>query len=549
MSLRSSLGRRILTVCAAAFAALVVLAGPASAHAELASSTPSQGAVVGSEPTRVGLRFSEEIVLKLSAVKVIGPDGRRLDAGALHAGPSGADSLAVDLAPDTRHGTFVVVWQVTAADDGHASSGTVMFAVGAASVPASVAGLGHNRLTSATYDAGQWIGFAGLAMIGGVAALHTYRRREDGDAGAGQLTASIAAEQASLATDSPTTQVGLTTERIAASPGSGQPPASIAAEQASLAIDSPATRASLSAEDFAPEPSTGSGAGQPPASIAAERASLSTERSAASPGAGQRPERSAASAAESASAPSATPTWPAAFGWSLLLVGTLVQLTAYAPATRGLSLGHLLDRSLLSVTLGTREGHAFMARLVVLAVAAVVGDAVLRWARGPVVPLAFTVAVAGTWGATGHAATGGGAPVAMVALTLHVAAMAVWVGGLFVVAVLLAGGGAAVAAAVRRFSRLALGAVGVLVATGLYQAWREVGSVSALLDTTYGRLLLAKVAILLCVIGVARGSRGIVATWHGGSAAALRRNVVVELAGASVLLLLAVLLAGNAPAR
>ncbi|MEY9863171.1 copper transport protein [Catenulispora sp. GAS73] len=484
MSLKSSLGRRILTVCAAVFAALVVFAGPASAHAELAASTPSQGAVLGSEPTQVGLRFSEEIVLKLSAVKVIGPDGRRLDAGALRAGLSGADSLAVDLAPDARHGTFVVVWQVTAADDGHASSGTVMFAVGAASVPASVAGLGHNRLTSAVYDAGQWIGFAGLAMVGGVAALYTYRRRDE-------ATPAIQSTEHSTA--------NLATEHA----------------PAGLAAGPPTARANLVAEDLAVSPSASS----------------------------------AATVVGAAAEPPSTPTWPAALGWSLLLVGTLIQLAAYAPAARGLSLGHLLDRSLLSVTLGTREGHAFMARLVALALAAVVGDAVLRRARGPVVPLAFTVAMAGTWGATGHAATGGGAPVAMVALTLHVAAMAVWVGGLFVVAVLVAGGGAAVAVAVRRFSRLALGAVGVLVATGVYQAWREVGSVSGLLDTTYGRLLLAKVAILLCVIGVARGSRGIVATWGSGSAAALRRNVVVELAGASVLLLLAVLLAGNAPAR
>jgi len=79
---------------------------------------------------------------------------------------------------------------------------------------------------------------------------------------------------------------------------------------------------------------------------------------------------------------------------SLLLIGTLIQLTAYAPAARGLPLAHLLDRSLLSVTLATREGHAFMARLLVLAVAAVVGDAVLRRAAGPGLPLAFTLAVA-----------------------------------------------------------------------------------------------------------------------------------------------------------
>lgn len=460
-----SLSRRVVTVCAAVFATLVMMvavAGPASAHAELVASTPSRGAVIGSEPAQVTLRFSEEIVLRLSAVKVIGPDGRRLDAGAAHTGPFGEDSMTVDLAPDARHGTFVVVWQVTAADDGHASSGTVMFAVGAASAPASVAGLAHDRLTSAVYDAGQWVGFAGLAMVGGVAALHTYRRR-------GQASGADA-DTGSSFNSSPSPEHTKTT---------GQ-----------AIVDSP-----------------------------------------------------------SAFAPSATPTWPAALGWSLLLAGTLIQLTGYAPAARGLPLSHLLDRSLLSVTLATREGHAFMARLLLLAVAAVIGDAVSRRAAGPAVPLAFTLAMAATWGATGHAATGGGAPVAMVASTLHIAAMAVWIGGLFMLAVLLAGRGDAVAAAVHRFSQLALGAVATLAATGLYQAWREVGSISALLDTAYGRLLLTKVAILLCVIGVARRSRGIVATWRGGSEAALRRNVLLELAGASVLLLLAVLLAGNAPAR
>ncbi|MBS2540211.1 copper resistance protein CopC, partial [Catenulispora sp. NF23] len=164
-------------MCAATIAALVVLAGPASAHAELVASNPSQGAVVRSEPTQVTLRFSEDIVLRLSAVKVIGPDGRRLDTGTPHAGPSGAGSMAVDLAPEARHGTFVLVWQATAADDGHASSGQVQFSVGAPSAAVSVAGLGHNRLTSAVYDAGQWVGFAGLAMVGGIAALYTYRRR------------------------------------------------------------------------------------------------------------------------------------------------------------------------------------------------------------------------------------------------------------------------------------------------------------------------------------------------------------------------------------
>ena len=529
-------------MCAAVFAALVVFAGPASAHAELVASTPSQGAVVGTEPARVALRFSEEIVLKLSAVKVIGPDGRRLDAGALRAGPFGDDSLTVDLAPDARRGTFVVVWQVTAADDGHANSGPVLFAVGTASTPASVAGLGHDPVTSAAYDAGQWIGFAGLAMVGGVAALHTYRRRDGGgaedDGGAEEDGGAEAGSGAGLARSG--------AERLQANAAAGS--GSATAESGS------ATARSGSATARSGTVATGSGTAAAGSGTATARSgTVATGSGTAAAGSGTATARSgtvatAVDAVPEQEAASAGPTWQAALGWSLLLIGTLIQVAAYAPAARGLPLSHLVDRSLLSVTLSTREGHALMARLVALAVAAVVGDAVLRRATGPVVPLAFTVAVAATWGATGHAATGGGAAVAMVSLTLHVAAMAVWVGGLFVVTVVMVSGGAALAA-VRRFSRLALGAVCVLVATGVYQAWREVGSISALLDTAYGHLVLAKVTLLLCVIVVARGSRWIVATWHDGSQAMLRRNIMIELAGTSVLLLLAVLLAGNAPAR
>uniref|UniRef100_UPI001891863A copper resistance CopC family protein n=1 Tax=Catenulispora pinisilvae TaxID=2705253 RepID=UPI001891863A len=371
-----SLTRRVLTVCAAAIAALVVLAGPASAHAELVASTPSQGAVVRSEPTQVALRFSEEIVLRLSAVKVIGPDGRRLDTGAPHTGPFGADSMAVDLAPEARHGTFVVVWQATAADDGHASSGQVQFSVGAPSAAVSVAGLGHNRLTSAMYDAGQWVGFAGLAMVGGVAALFTYRRRGRPRGDGSPI------EHQARGTDinhAETTAVAAATAGAGA--GAGATELDTGDSRAELQSEGTAAIATTPATEPEPQP-------QPqPATLTSASTSI--------------------------------PTWPAALGWSLLLIGTLIQVTAYAPAARGLPLTHLLDRSLLSVTLGTREGHAFMARLVVLAVAAVVGDAVLRRATGPGLPLAFTLAVAATWGATGHAATGGGAGVAMVALTLH----------------------------------------------------------------------------------------------------------------------------------
>jgi copper transport protein len=89
----------------------------------------------------------------------------------------------------------------------------------------------------------------------------------------------------------------------------------------------------------------------------------------------------------------------------------------------------------------------------------------------------------------------------------------------------------------------------VLAATGLYQAFREVGSFAALTGTPYGKLLLVKTAVFLLVIAVAAGSRTLVSRSRERSTVALRRSVLLELTGVTVVLVLTVLLIGNAPAR
>jgi copper transport protein len=88
---------------------------------------------------------------------------------------------------------------------------------------------------------------------------------------------------------------------------------------------------------------------------------------------------------------------------------------------------------------------------------------------------------------------------------------------------------------VRSFSRVALGAVLVLVSTGTYQAWREVRSWAALTATTYGRELLVKLVLVACVIGIAVLSR----TWvrrGREDLPALRRRVSLETAGVVLVL-------------
>src|SRR6185503_1268077 len=99
----------------------------------------------------------------------------------------------------------------------------------------------------------------------------------------------------------------------------------------------------------------------------------------------------------------------------------------------------------------------------------------------------------------------------------HLTAASVWVGGLVVLGAALlerpGGNGRSgrpdrarereLSAVLPRWSRTAMIAVAALVITGTYQAWREIGTLAALTGTTYGQLVLAKVACLavLLVLG------------------------------------------------
>ncbi|PYM09114.1 MAG: hypothetical protein DMD82_00960 [Candidatus Rokuibacteriota bacterium] len=87
---------------------------------------------------------------------------------------------------------------------------------------------------------------------------------------------------------------------------------------------------------------------------------------------------------------------------------------------------------------------------------------------------------------------------------LHLVAVAAWIGGLLPLARLLGMAGRAEGAdarpfavlAARRFSALALACVIVIVATGAWNAWNQVGGIPALVGTPYGRLLILKLALL-----------------------------------------------------
>jgi copper transport protein len=116
----------------------------------------------------------------------------------------------------------------------------------------------------------------------------------------------------------------------------------------------------------------------------------------------------------------------------------------------------------------------------------------------------------------GHASTLDPSALLVPANALHVTAMAVWVGG---IAMLLLALPAAtrrlepvdrsrlLAAAVARFSTVALVAVAALVAGGVAQAIPALDSLGDLLDTAFGRALLAKIVVLLALLGLGAWNR------------------------------------------
>src|SRR5262249_15008216 len=111
---------------------------------------------------------------------------------------------------------------------------------------------------------------------------------------------------------------------------------------------------------------------------------------------------------------------------------------------------------------------------------------------------------------------------------LHVLAAAVWVGGLFALALVAPREGVpdeVVESAARRFSKLALASVLLLAGTGVRRARAELSAVSQLWTTGYGRAILAKTGLFVVLLALGSLSRS--RALRGGSR--LRQLVRVEL--------------------
>ncbi|UGQ15206.1 copper resistance protein CopC [Yinghuangia sp. ASG 101] len=252
--------------------------------------------------------------------------------------------------------------------------------------------------------------------------------------------------------------------------------------------------------------------------------------------------------------------------WAGLLVSTVAALMLYGPRASALPFSSAFDMDVLRATLETKLGRALSVRVLVLGAAgALLGYLVAAlptaaprkrallggaWA-------ALCLGMAATWSLSDHASVGMQVPLAVSADILHLAAMGTWLGGLTVLLVLLFGPdrdddgdelpGALDVPTVARFSAIAMVCVGVLVATGVYAAWRQIGSFDALFSTTFGLLLILKVNFVALMIAAAWVSRRWLQARLRASAGVragdpmARKQTLRRAVGAEVLLAVAVL--------
>src|SRR5215217_1460829 len=172
--------RRLLALLVAA---ALIAPSSAAAHAGLAGSDPAAGARLGATPTVVRLSFSERPDPSLSRVDVVDAAGHVRQRG--RAAPVAGDprTLAVPVARLPR-GSDTVRYRVIAADDGHASEGSLTFGV---QIAAGAAVRAPERSASPLEIPARVMFIAGLVLVLGAiaAALGEFGGRRDGQLAAG----------------------------------------------------------------------------------------------------------------------------------------------------------------------------------------------------------------------------------------------------------------------------------------------------------------------------------------------------------------------------
>ena len=417
------------------------LAGTASAHASLVSSTPGNDEVVEQAPREVVLTFDDGVNVDDGGVRVLDPAGEDVAEGSPSTTADGTEvRQPVASGPE---GTYTVSYRALS-DDGHVISGSYVFHVGRRTGSAAAAAAGGFDALRVLNAFGRWIALTGGLLVGGVLAM-------------------------------------------------------------ALFVDGPRVRRQNPTDD-----DVDAGAGSGPQGWGSE---LASARFLLLPGAVS-----------------------VLFGVGLSLLASAADLAGGSILDGPGATGRFLGASWA----GTVAGLRVLVALVL--VPAVLPSRALR--RAPWLAAIGILAALALPSLGGHAWTASPVGLAVASDALHVLAAAAWVGALGVLVLSWDGTRERAAA----FSRMALVAAPLTVATGVLNAALQERSLSVLTDTTHGRLVLAKAlgTVALLAFGwVHRRQLADAARWSARVLRTYRAEVVVGLAVVAV----TAVLVGTPPGR
>ncbi len=217
--------------------------------------------------------------------------------------------------------------------------------------------------------------------------------------------------------------------------------------------------------------------------------------------------------------------------WSWVLAGsTAAWIAATMSDMTGLALPRLLfSPDLVVVVAGTQRILAEVATLWVALALALFADRLSgRIAAAAALLLAIAALLPSSL--SGHAGHHNVTTFAVAVLAVHVAAAALWVGGLFGMIVHLRGLPAQLGAVLPRFSAVALVCAVAVGISGVFESVVLLGSWPALLESDRGQMILAKAAALVLLVGVGfLHRRSTMARAASGNLLPLLRLAAVEL--------------------
>ncbi len=228
----------------------------------------------------------------------------------------------------------------------------------------------------------------------------------------------------------------------------------------------------------------------------------------------------------------------------MLACGSLAVLLLQGPYAGGHSWGQVLNLTLVNDVLRTRLGVAALVRTAIAIEWLLVTYVVSRedttvWKNVAVFTSFITIA---TFAISGHPSAAGNALLFVTIDIVHLAAIAIWVGG--VISLGLLSGIDDLNDEARRFSRVATFAMPVAIGTGVVQSLHLLPSVSAATDTEYGRLLIAKTLLVLLTVAIGTAARK---KLQSGDAASIRSHVRREAVIVVVVVALTSLMVGTSP--